>query len=130
LRSSLKAASLRRVTHILVIDDDGATRDLLRQVLSDEGYELQLANRLEEAAADSVPDLVIADLVGLDRYESARAHAAVRRVQERYPAAPIIVCTGHEEAVEESDKLGAAAVLRKPFTIEALIGTVKRLAAH
>jgi two-component system nitrogen regulation response regulator NtrX len=121
---------VRRVTHILVIDDDGATRDLLRQVLSDEGYELQLANRLEEAAADSVPDLVIADLVGLDRYESARAHAAVRRVQERFPAAPIIVCTGHEEAVEESDKLGAAAVLRKPFTIEALIGTVARLAAR
>ena len=130
MRSSPKAASLRRVTHILVIDDDGATRDLLRQVLSDEGYELQLVNRLEEAAADSVPDLVIADLVGLDRYESARAHAAVRRVQERYPAAPIVVCTGHEEAVEEFDRLGAAAVLRKPFTIEALIGTVARLAAH
>ena len=99
-------------------------------MLSDEGYELQLANRLEEAAADSVPDLVITDLVGLDRYESARAHAAVRRVQERYPATPIVVCTGHEEAVEESDKLGAAAVVRKPFMIEALIGTVARLAAH
>jgi len=119
-----------RLTRILVIDDDGATRDLLRQVLSDEGYELELANRLEEAAADSVPDLVLTDLVGLDRYESARAHAAVRRVQERYPAVPIIVCTGHEEAVEESDKLGAAAVLRKPFTIEDLIRTVVQIAAH
>jgi hypothetical protein len=40
------------------------------------------------------------------------------------------VCTGHEEAIEESDNLGAAAVLRKPFTIESLIGTVARLAAH
>jgi DNA-binding NtrC family response regulator len=119
-----------RVTQILVIDDDGATRDLLRQVLSDEGYELLLADRLEESAADAVPDLVITDLVGLDRYESVRAHAAVRRVQERYPAAPIIVCTGHEEAVEESDKLGAVAVLRKPFTIEDLIRTVARIAAH
>jgi DNA-binding NtrC family response regulator len=130
LRSSPKAASLRLVTHILVIDDDGATRDLIRQVLSDEGYELLLADRLEEAAADAVPDLVITDLVGLDRYESARAHAAVRRVRDRYPAAPIIVCTGHEEAVEEPDKLGAAAVLRKPFTIEDLIRTVARIAAH
>jgi DNA-binding NtrC family response regulator len=130
LRSSPKAASLRHVTHILVIDDDSATRDLIRQVLSDEGYELLQVNRLEEAAADAVPDLVITDLVGLDRYESARAHASVRRVRERYPATPIVVCTGHEQAAEESDQLGAAAVLRKPFTIEDLIRTVARIAAH
>jgi DNA-binding NtrC family response regulator len=114
----------------LVIEDDGATRDLLRQVLSDEGYELLLVNRLEEAPADAVPELVLTDLVGLDRYESARARSSVRRVQERYPDTPIVVCTGHEEAVEESDKLGAAAVLRKPFTIEDLILTVARLAPH
>jgi DNA-binding NtrC family response regulator len=114
----------------LVIDDDRATRDLIRQVLSDEGYELLLADRLEESPADAVPALIITDLVGLDRYERARAHAAVQRVRDRYPATPIVVCTGHEQATEETDKLGAAGVLRKPFTIEALIATVARLAAH
>jgi DNA-binding NtrC family response regulator len=119
-----------RVTQILLIEDDGATRDLLRQVLSDEGYELLLVDRLDNAAADAAPDIVITDLVGLDRYERGRARASVRRVQERYPTTPVIVCTGYEQATEESDGLGAAAVLRKPFTIEALLEVVARLAAH
>jgi CheY-like chemotaxis protein len=114
----------------LVIDDDGATRDLLRQLLRDEGYELKVVDRLEATSAETVPDLIITDLVGLDRYESGRARASVRRVQERYPATPIVVCTGYEQAAEESDRLGAAAVVRKPFTIEALIKTVARLVAH
>ena len=130
MRSGPKATSVRRITQILVIDDDGATRDLLRQVLGDEGHELLLVGRLEDAPADAAPDLVITDLVGLDRYESGRARAEVRRVQERYPAAPIIVCTGYEQAATASDKLGAAAVLPKPFTIEALVQTVARLAPH
>ena len=130
MRSGPKAASVQRVTQILVIEDDGATRDLLRQVLSDEGYELLLVDRLDNAAADAAPDIVISDLVDLDRYERGRARSSVRRVQERYPATPVIVCTGYEQATEESDGLGAAAVLRKPFTIEALTQVVARLAAH
>jgi len=118
------------VTQILVIDDDRATRDLVRQVLGDEGYELLLVDRLESAASGAAPDLVITDLVELNRYERGLARALVRRVQERYPATPIILCTGYEQATEESDGLGAAAVLRKPFTIEALIQTVARFIAH
>ena len=76
------------------------------------------------------PKLIITDLVGLDRYESGRARASMRRIQERYPATPIVVCTGYEQAAEESDRLGAAAVLRKPFTIEELVKTVARLVKH
>jgi DNA-binding NtrC family response regulator len=97
-------------------------------VLSDEGYGLLFAERLEDVPADAAPGVVITDLVGLDRYETGRARASVRRVQERYPATPIVVCTGYEQAAEESDRLGAAAVLPKPFTIEALLQTVSRLA--
>lgn len=114
----------------MVIEDDGATRDLLRQVLSDEGYEVVFVERLEGAPADAAPDLVITDLVGLARYESGRARSWVRRVQERYPATPIIVCTGYEQAADQSDLLAAAALLLKPFTIEELLEIVARLAAR
>lgn len=127
MRPRPKPASVGQVIQILVIEDDLATRDLLREVLSDEGYELLFVERLERAAADAAPDLVITDLVGLGRYESGLARASVCRVQERYPATPIIVCTGYEQAVGESDRLGATAVLRKPFTIEVLVETVARL---
>lgn len=120
---------MRPVTHILVIEDDRDIQDLISQVLSDEGYEVLVVERPEHTLADAAPDLIITDLVGLDRYESEVARASVRRVQRRYPATPILVCTAYQQAMDESDRLGAAAVLRKPFTIEALVETVVRLAA-
>lgn len=122
-----EVASVRRVTQILVIEDDRDIRDLLRSVLSDEGYELVIVDRPERAAADAAPDLIITDLVGLHGYESGIARASIGHIQQRYPATPIMVLTAHEEAIVELDRLGAAAVLRKPFTIEDLVETVARL---
>lgn len=130
LRLRTKAASVRNVTQILVIEDDRAIADLLREVLGDEGYELLFVERLEHAAADGAPDLVITDLAGLHGYEGGLARALVGRVRERYPETPIIVCTAHAQAMAESDRLGAAAVILKPFTIETLVQTVARLAAR
>lgn len=118
-----------RVTYILVIEDDRPIRDLYRDVLSDEGYDLAFVERLEHAAADADPDLVITDLAGIHGYESGLARALVLRIQQRYPKAPIVVCTAHGQAMEESDRLGAAAMLRKPFPIETLVETVARLVA-
>jgi len=119
-----------RVTQILVIEDDRPIRDLFRDVLSDEGYDLLFVERLEHAAADADPDLVITDLAGIHGYESGLVRAFVHRVQERYPGRPIIVCTAYGQALDESDRLGAAAVLRKPFPIETLVETVARLVAR
>jgi two-component system nitrogen regulation response regulator NtrX len=127
LHRSREVGSLRHVTQILVIEDDRDIRDLIGQVLSDEGYELTFVDGLDRAPADAVPDLVITDLVGLRPYASGLARAWVRRVKERYPAAPIIVCTAHEPAFEELDRLGAAALLGKPFTIAELLRTVDEL---
>lgn len=130
MRPRSKPASVRRVTRILVIEDDRPIRELFRDVLSDEGYELLFAERLEDAAVDAHPDVVVADLAGIHVYESPLARALVRRIQERYPRAPIIVCTAHGQAMEESDRLGAAAVLHKPFPIERLVEAVARLASR
>jgi CheY-like chemotaxis protein len=129
LRAKPESASVPRVTQILVIEDDRANADLFRQVLGEEGYELQCVERLELTPADATPDLVIADLVGLDRYESEHARRSIQRVQARFRATPVIVCTAYEQALEESDRLGAAAVLHKPFNIAALVETVARVVA-
>ena len=124
LRSCPKAASLPQVNRILLIEDDRPVTDLLRLVLSDEGYELVFSDDLDGAPADAAPDLIITDLAGLHGYESGLARAFVLRVQERFPKTPIIVCTAYEQAMAEPDQLGAAAVVRKPLMIEALIQTV------
>jgi DNA-binding NtrC family response regulator len=119
-----------RVTQILVIDDDLATGDLIRDVLREEGHDVVFVERLESAIPDLAPDLVITDLVGLHHYDTALARLVLRRVHTRYPDAPIIVCTGHEQAMRESTRLGAAAVLRKPFTLEALVKIVTNAIAR
>lgn len=121
---------MRQVTEILVIEDDRAIRDLLGELMADEGYTLVFAEQLDQVAAGLAPDLVITDLVGIGGYERGRARAAVRSVQERFPATPLIVCTGHEDALKEPDLLGAAAVMGKPFNIEALVQAVARLVAR
>ena len=113
-----------RVTQILVVDDDQAIGDLIRDVLREEGHEIAFVEHLERAAPDLAPDLIITDLVGVHGYDTDVARAVLSRVRERYPDVPIIVCTGHEQALRESAQLGAAAVVRKPFTLEALVKTV------
>lgn len=128
MRSGPIAPSVRHVTRILVIEDDRAVRDLFREVLVDEGHELVFVDRLEHAGSDAAPDLVITDLVGLRPYASGPARALVRRIQKRFPSTPIIVCTAYEQAIEESDRHGAAATLIKPFMIEELVETVARVA--
>ena len=120
---------MRRVTRILIIEDDRAIRDLFREVLGDEGYELVFVDGLEQAK-DTAPDLVITDLVDAHPFKGALARAWVARVKRRYPATPIIVCTAYEQATEEVDRLGADAVLIKPFNIEALVETVTRIAGR
>lgn len=107
-----------------MIDDDRAIGDLIRDVLREEGHEIAFVEHLDRAAPDFAPDLVITDLVGVHRYDTAVARAVLTRVHERYPDVPVIVCTGHEKALRERAQLGAAAMVRKPFTLEALVKTV------
>jgi CheY-like chemotaxis protein len=130
LQSKRDVSNVLRVTHILVIEDDRDIRNLIRQVLSDEGYELTFVDGLDRAPLGPSPDVVITDLVRVRPYASELARAWVRRVQDRYPDAPVIVCTAHELALKELDRLGAAAVLPKPFAIDVLMQTVARLIAQ
>ena len=111
----------------MIIEDDRDIRTLISQVLSDEGYDLVFVDELNSAPVDPVPDVLITDLVGVRPYASDLARAWVRRVQDRYPGTPVIVCTAHELALTDPDQLGAAAVLPKPFAIDLLVRTVARL---
>jgi len=130
LRRAPEVGSLPRVAQILVIEDDRDIRNLIRQVLSDEGHDLTFVDGLDRAPQDLAPGLVIMDLVGLHPYESGNARALVRGVSLRYPTTPIIVCTAHEPALKEIDGLGASVVLPKPFAIDLLVQTVARLTAQ
>ena len=117
-----------RPARILVVDDEESIRDLLRLVLTGEGYSVVTANDGEEAIEYLEAqrfDLVITDLVmpGVNGVEVLRA---ARRIDPNYP---VIVITGYPsvETVTELVRLGAGDYLTKPFNIDVVIVTVAKL---
>jgi two-component system response regulator AtoC len=120
---------------ILIADDELAVREVLRDLLIDEGYEVTEASTGEEvlsaltAGEGDRPDLVIMDVVmpgrsGLD---------VLREVREKLGPAtgaqlPILVMTGHGTSKTAIDaiQLGAYDYITKPFDIDDVAVTVRR----
>jgi DNA-binding NtrC family response regulator len=113
---------------ILVVDDEGARRELLEQELGDAGYRTLAASSGEQAlalAAAQRPDLVLLDIVmgGIDGYETCRRLKA----GEATRAIPVIFLTALSESFEKVRGFGAGAVdyVTKPFDAEELLARVR-----
>lgn len=112
---------------ILVIEDDLQMRGLLKDILVQAGYEVQLASNGDEGLQllRQVPvDLVITDLFMPDR-DGLEVIMTLRRDS---PPIPIIVCTGNAESVHylnAAKYLGAQRTLAKPFLITELLQAVR-----
>jgi DNA-binding NtrC family response regulator len=116
---------------ILVVDDDPRIRQLVRDILNQEGYEAQLCSDGRDAArllSLQKYDLVITDLMmpfhnGIEILEIAR---------QINPDCVVLLITGYgtvESAVNAIRK-GAYDYLQKPFEPEELLLTVQRAAEH
>ena len=130
-----------RAPTILVIDDDVVVADLVRAVLTDEGYAVSVLNVLDPDAIRVAVNQLEPDCVLLDSSApsgpntswdtAAWAHARGRPV-------PVILFTADLTQTQEvqagaSDRARAArfaAVLAKPFDIDALVDTVARCAGR
>ena len=117
-----------RQARILVVDDEESIRDLLRLVLTGQGYSVVTANSGEEAIEylDARRfDLVITDLVmpGVNGVEVLRA---AKRIDPNYP---VMVITGYPsvETVTKLVRLGAEDYVTKPFNIDVVRVTVAKL---
>ena len=115
------------MTTILVLDDDQVILDLLQTVLTDAGYDVVVAPGLHAIPANTSADLVITDLVPLKAYRRESALEWVRALRARFTGAPLLVVTAHADAVAEPDKLGANAIMAKPFDVDVLLATVDEL---
>jgi DNA-binding response OmpR family regulator len=110
---------------VIVADDDDAIRLLCRVNLELEGYRVLEARGLDEInqiADEEEVALVLLDIhLGReDGIEVARALRATR------PGMSIAFLSGSVDFSERSAAVSDAAI-RKPFTLEELIGTVHRL---
>lgn len=103
--------------HILVMEDDLSVAKGLEMVLSEDGFEVNLAGTGElamEAFRQKRFDLLVADL----RLPDIDGLEVVRKVKAQTPETEVIVITGYGTTANavEAMKMGVADFLPKPFT--------------
>jgi DNA-binding response OmpR family regulator len=120
-------------TCIAVIDDDAACRELLHDLLSEEGYAVHLFPDSTTAAQrlrDLAPAAIILDM----RLESPRAGWEVLADLRHDPvlhATPVLVCSADRIALQErAGELGrqGCMVLAKPFDLDELLVLLQQVA--
>lgn len=112
---------------VLVVDDEDAISETLAEVLDDEGYRCHVAANGREALnlmAETRPDLVICDVMMpvLDGREMLRE---MRRRPEL--AGVPVVMTSAASAAFTGENADHQAFLKKPFKLDTLLATVRRL---
>ena len=122
-----KRGATRRKS-VLVVDDETGTVDVLVAVLADAGVKASGAVNGREALAKlaaGTTDLVLLDYVMpvLDGAETLR----ILRRDRRFAGLRIVMMSGLPESMIKRRSAGYDAFLRKPFTLEELLGTVERL---
>ncbi|RMD71284.1 MAG: sigma-54-dependent Fis family transcriptional regulator [Gammaproteobacteria bacterium] len=114
--------------HILVVDDEPDIRNLLKDILEDEDYEVSLAANAEEARQarrKRRPDLVLLDIWMPDT-DGITLLKEWSESQEGL-ATPVVMISGHGnvETAVEATRLGAYDFLEKPLSMAKLLVTVK-----
>jgi len=113
--------------HLLIVDDDPVTLNLLKEVLSKEGYRAVTALSGEEAIAmgtDHAFDIVITDV----RMGEKDGMEVLRSFKRFSPETTIIMITafGSIETAIEAIREGAFDYVSKPFKLEEIKFTVRR----
>lgn len=112
---------------ILVVDDEATQRDILRTILSAEGYRVETAAGAAEALEKSGRtrfDLVLTDL----RMPGADGLSLVGQLTKEDPPTLVVLMTafGSMDSAEQAVKQGAFDYLPKPLGREELLLTVGR----
>jgi two-component system nitrogen regulation response regulator NtrX len=114
------------LARILVVDDEADIRELVREILTEEGYVVEVAATAAEAraaCARQVPDLVLLDIWMPD----ADGISLLREWQQNQSLqAPVVMMSGHGtvETAVEATRLGAVDYVEKPLSLAKLLRTV------
>jgi two-component system nitrogen regulation response regulator NtrX len=113
---------------ILVVDDESGIRELLADILADEGYVVTLAANATEARAVRLagrPDLVLLDIWMPDTDGVTLLKEWARNGQLDMP---VVMMSGHAtiDTAVEATRVGAADFLEKPVALARLLETVRR----
>jgi DNA-binding NtrC family response regulator len=116
------------MANILVVDDEHGIRELLWEILNDEGHTVELAENAAQARAARLrerPDLVLLDIWmpdtdGVTLLKEWSTTGALTM--------PVIMMSGHAtiDTAVEATKIGALAFLEKPVTLQKLLKAVEQ----
>ncbi|WP_455555828.1 response regulator [Comamonas sp.] len=116
------------MANILVVDDELGIRDLLSEILNDEGHSVELAANATQARAArnaGVFDLVLLDIwmPDTDGVTLLKEWAASGQL-----TMPVIMMSGHAtiDTAVEATRIGALAFLEKPITMQKLLKAVEQ----
>ena len=116
------------MANILVVDDEHGIRDLLWEILNDEGHNVELAENAAQARAARLrerPDLILLDIwmPDTDGVTLLKEWATTGQL-----TMPVIMMSGHAtiETAVEATKIGALAFLEKPVTLQKLLKAVEQ----
>ncbi|HEY4395500.1 MAG TPA: response regulator [Polyangia bacterium] len=114
---------------ILVVEDDDDIREVVEEVLSSEGYRVDVAkdglDALGKLDGASRPPLILLDMM-MPRMDGEAFLRALRDLPALADAA-VVVISGNAAVREKASALHAAACLVKPFELDELLGLVRRL---
>ncbi|WP_028601747.1 response regulator [Ottowia thiooxydans] len=116
------------MANILVVDDELGIRDLLSEILNDEGHTVELAENAAQARSArqrARPDLVLLDIWmpdtdGVTLLKEWRGTGQLTM--------PVIMMSGHAtiDTAVEATRIGAQSFLEKPITLQKLLKAVEQ----
>ena len=116
------------MANILVVDDELGIRDLLFEILNDEGHAVEVAENAAQARAaraQARPDLVLLDIwmPDTDGVSLLKEWSAAGLLNM-----PVIMMSGHAtiDTAVEATRIGAQAFLEKPITLQKLLKAVEQ----
>jgi DNA-binding response OmpR family regulator len=116
---------------IVVVDDEAVSRDAIHDMLQNNGYQTILATNVEGILTLKIPVRVVV----LDIFMPGMGGIqGIVKIREKWPNAKIIAVSGgwgkdmdKHKALEAASRIGADAVLAKPFEEEELLAVLARV---
>ena len=117
------------MSDILVVDDERDIRELISDILEDEGYSTRKAANCDECMAEfeaEPPALLILDIWLKD--SEMDGIDILKTVKRDFPEVPVVIISGHGniEIAVAAIKQGAYDFIEKPFNIDQLMVVIRR----
>ncbi len=117
------------MSDILIVDDERDIRELISDILEDEGFTTRLAGNSDECMAtikQEPPALLILDIWLKD--SNMDGIDILKTVKRDYPDVPVVIISGHGniEIAVAAIKQGAYDFIEKPFNIDQLLVVIRR----